>query len=177
MNNYTGEIVDMHPLFDHNNAFDENLINSIDGGNCLLMPGKSQKEAALYAINRCDFRIISDITPDLFYTKKHYESFCEKAIQLGLAKKNEQNKIFSIFNKKKYSFTIKPDNSINYYNKIRGAKTITLNALRNTKSINYKNNNSSQIENNISIKENTIHTNKDISENQNNKNNIEDISL
>ncbi|MBR3645517.1 MAG: hypothetical protein IKN54_03795, partial [Lachnospiraceae bacterium] len=82
MDNRTGKIVCMHPLFDHNNAFDPNFMNDPSGGICQLIPGKNQKEAALYAIKHCDFFCIRPITESMFYDKKMYESFMSRACEL-----------------------------------------------------------------------------------------------
>ena len=84
MNNMTGELICLHPLFDHNNCFDEDFIKDENGGNCQLLPGKTQKEAALYAIKHCDFRCIKPVTKDMFIDETMYKSFMKRAEELGL---------------------------------------------------------------------------------------------
>lgn len=87
MDNNTGEIVGMHPLYDHNNAFDLKFMEDPMGGDCQLIENKKLKEAAAYAINHCDFRFIKDIKKEMFINDKHYLSFMDKASSLGLAHK------------------------------------------------------------------------------------------
>ena len=84
LNNMTGELICLHPLFDHNNCFDEDFIKDENGGNCQLLPGKTQKEAALYAIKHCDFRCIKPVTKDMFIDETMYKSFMKRAEELGL---------------------------------------------------------------------------------------------
>lgn len=117
MNNFSGQIEDMHPLFDHNNAFDNECMNDVNGGRCLLLSGKSQKEAAIYAINKCDFRITRPITKDLFVNSEMYESFSKRACELGLYKIQSRTlKNFFARDFSKYvPTTIKSDNSEIYY--------------------------------------------------------------
>lgn len=122
MNNQTGKIIGFHPLFDHNNAFDKNFMEDKSGGICQLLPGKSQKEAAFYAIKRCDFRCIKPITKEMFFDKEMYESFMIRAEALGLYKEQKISLFDKIFAKEKERFIpaeIKNDNSNEYWNKIK----------------------------------------------------------
>ena len=132
MNNQTGKLVAMHPLFDHNNAFDKNFMNSKDGGICQLLPGKSQKDAAFYAIKRCDFRCIKPIEKSMFFDETMYESFMRRAVELGLYQKQKITFVDKIFSKKKELYIpveIKNDNSGDYWRNIN-LKLILKNEIR-----------------------------------------------
>ena len=74
----------MHPLFDHNNAFSEEDMSVPDGGASKLVSGHSKREVAIYAIKRCDFRCVKPVERRMFQTKAHYESFMQRAVELGL---------------------------------------------------------------------------------------------
>lgn len=89
MNNKTGEIITLHPLFDHNNCFDKDFMEDETGGFCQLMPGKNQQEAALYAIKKCSFHCIKAVTRDIFLNDQMYFTFMKRAEQLGLYKKRK----------------------------------------------------------------------------------------
>jgi hypothetical protein len=66
------------------------------GGICRLLPGKNQKEAALYAVKHCDFRCIKSVTKNMFFDNEMYESFIHRAVELGLYQKQK----LSLFDKK-----------------------------------------------------------------------------
>lgn len=122
MNNRTGKIVRMHPLFDHNNAFDAEFMADPNGGACQLMPGFSQRDAALYAIKRCDVRCLKPVSREIFLTKAMYECFVRRASELGLYQKKERNVLYKIFGGGKTDFfpvEIKPDNSSEYWDSVR----------------------------------------------------------
>lgn len=121
MDNQNGKLIAMHPLFDHNNAFDKNFMNSEDGGICQLLPGKNQKEAALYAIKRCDFRCIKSVEKSMFFDEAMYESFMNRAVELGLYQKQKITFADKIFSKKKEPFIpveLKDDNTAEYWKNI-----------------------------------------------------------
>ena len=84
VDNSTGKITGMHPLFDHNNAFSEEDMSVPDGGASKLVSGHSKREVAIYAIKRCDFRCVKPVERRMFQTKAHYESFMQRAVELGL---------------------------------------------------------------------------------------------
>ena len=83
----TTELLKMHPLFDHNNAFgiecmqDENYKSHFGD--------KSLKENALNAMRHCDFHFTKDITKDLFVTQRQYDCFMHRAEQLGVETKKQ----------------------------------------------------------------------------------------
>ena len=99
MDNKSGEIKNMHPLFDHNNAFDENEMKLKDGGESLMMLGKSKREAAQYAIKKCDFKIAENIPLDIFISKEHCESFVNRAKDLKLKISVKKNYLKNIVNR------------------------------------------------------------------------------
>lgn len=122
MNNHTGEIIGIHPLFDHNNAFSEKLERDENGGECLLINGKTQKEAALYAIKRCDFRITKPVPKEIFITEEDYKSCMERCCELGLYKKQEPNFFQKLKLKQFHEYVpveIKSNNSNEYYQSIQ----------------------------------------------------------
>lgn len=121
MDNQTGKIIRMHPLFDHNNAFDENFMDDPTGGICQLMPGKNMKEAALYAINKCDLRCIKPVTRKMFMTNKQYKTFMNRCEELGLYKKSSITLKNLLHNNKLEQYTpvkISNDNTKDYWNTI-----------------------------------------------------------
>ncbi len=84
MDNKTGQLIGLHPLFDHNNAFDKNEIKLKDGGDSLMVPGKSKLECAKFALKRCNFWLDSKIPKKIFLNQKHFDSFCARAAQLNI---------------------------------------------------------------------------------------------
>ena len=78
----TMEIVGCHPLFDHNNAFDNDWMHDRDKeyqfGNITI------REAAHRAMSRVDFHFISDITREDFITERQYKEFMSRAKELGI---------------------------------------------------------------------------------------------
>lgn len=89
MNNKTGEIADIHPLFDHNNAFTSSCIKTPTEVPCQMRPGKNLKVAARAAIKKCDIRCIKPVTRNMFIDEIAYQSFMSRAVELGLYKKRE----------------------------------------------------------------------------------------
>ena len=79
----TVEVLRLHPLFDHNNAFDNGVM---DDGNYLsyFYDNKSLKENAMMAIKKVDVHFTKPITRDMFLTTKQYETFMKRAKQLGI---------------------------------------------------------------------------------------------
>lgn len=122
MDNRTGKLLRIHPLYDHNNAFDSEFMADKTGGVCQLLPGKSQKEAALYAIKKCDFRITKPITRKMFPDDKMYLSFMERGTELGLFKEKKVSFLDKLPGKKTDLYEtveIKPDNSDEYWTSLR----------------------------------------------------------
>lgn len=117
MNNETGEVACMHPLFDHNNAFDNAFMDDPTGGICQLTENKNQKEAALYAIKNCDFRCVKPVTKNMFLNEKMYKTFMNRACELGLYKRQKISIFDKIFSSSKQEYIpveIK-ENNVNLY--------------------------------------------------------------
>lgn len=80
-------LISMHPLFDHNNAFDTDCMQ--DENYKSHFGGKTLKENAMDAMKHCDFHFTSDITRDMFVTERQYATFMKRAEQLRVVQKNE----------------------------------------------------------------------------------------
>ena len=91
VNNSNGNIVCCHPAYDHNNAFDECDMKSKHGGDSLILVGRTKKEAAEYAINKCDFHCVKPVEKEMFLTTAMYESFMNRACELGIYEKKEKS--------------------------------------------------------------------------------------
>lgn len=84
----TMELISCHPLYDHNNAFDREVMQDQTGGNSLILEGKTQKEAAQWALKQLRSRgieFVCNIKPEDFTFKSHYESFIRRMRSLGLS--------------------------------------------------------------------------------------------
>lgn len=79
----TMQLLGLHPLYDHNNAFDSGVMKDESYGSHFY--DKSLFEVAQMAIKRCDFRFTDKIKKKDFYYPDHYESFKQKAKNLGLS--------------------------------------------------------------------------------------------
>lgn len=91
MNNETGKIEKLHPLFDHNNAFDKDAMKD-ENRRSIVEDGKSMKEAAEYAIKRCDFKQIKPLKREMFLTDAHYNMFLKRCEELGIKLEIEKEK-------------------------------------------------------------------------------------
>lgn len=78
----TVEVLRLHPLFDHNNAFDNGVMD--DENYLSHFYDKSLKENAMMAIKKVDVHFTKPITRDMFLTTKQYETFMKRAEQLGI---------------------------------------------------------------------------------------------
>lgn len=81
-NNVVG-ITKCHPLWDHNNAFDIEYMRNKDAA--YLFCGMTMKQAALKAISKVDFHFTAPIERSDFITDRQYNSFKERALDLGLS--------------------------------------------------------------------------------------------
>lgn len=81
----TTEIVSLHPLFDHNNAFDKIVMEDENRESHFL--NKSLKENAMMAMKKVDFYFTKPITREMFLTSRQYEVFMKRANQLGIKTK------------------------------------------------------------------------------------------
>lgn len=87
----TTEILRLHPLFDHNNAFDNDVMNDESYNSHFL--NRTLKENALMAIRKVDVHFTKPITRDMFLTTKQYEVFMKRAGQLGIKVKSTLNSV------------------------------------------------------------------------------------
>lgn len=86
--NKTGELLACHPLFDHNNAFDEGDMEVADGGKSLMITDSSKREAAKYALKHCSFQCTKVLENKYFISPVAYDSFMKRAVELNLYKTN-----------------------------------------------------------------------------------------
>ena len=77
------EIKGCHPLYDHNNAFDTELMKD-DNAEYLYDSSMTMKQAATIAMKHIDFHFYREFTKDDFITERQYESFMRRAQQLGI---------------------------------------------------------------------------------------------
>lgn len=71
-------LVRCHPLFDHNNAFDKNVMKDETGGNSLIFDNKSLLEAAQYSLKRAAFEIPKYNYKKVLTLPGHYDSFMQR---------------------------------------------------------------------------------------------------
>ena len=77
------EILGCHPLFDHNNAFDPDLMVNKDA-EYLFNKNITMKQAAEIAMAHTDFHFTDTITKDDFMTVDQYNSFMDRADELKI---------------------------------------------------------------------------------------------
>ncbi len=82
MDNETMTVVKLHPLFDHNNAFDTGWM--LDKDVRYQASGRPLRETALNAIKHVDFQFTKAITKNDFMNVKQYNSFMDRAEELGI---------------------------------------------------------------------------------------------
>jgi len=80
----SGELLSLHPLFDHNLSFDRGTIAHPEGGYSLLFPRRTKKDVAMEAIQKCDFHFTSKVSESCFLEGYHAEAFGERCRKLGL---------------------------------------------------------------------------------------------
>lgn len=78
----TMELVSTHPLYDHNNAFDIEWINNPDAD--YQFNDMTIRQAANYAVKKCDIKITEEIQRSDFLTDRQYKCFMERAKELHL---------------------------------------------------------------------------------------------
>lgn len=78
----TMELISTHPLYDHNNAFDIEWINNPDAD--YQFNDMTIRQAANYAIKRCDIKITEEIQRSDFLTDRQYKCFMERAKELHI---------------------------------------------------------------------------------------------
>ena len=77
------EILKCHPLFDHNNAFDRELMYDHDA-RYLFDTSMTMREAAKKAMENVDFHFTDCITKEDFMDQEQWRSFMERADELGI---------------------------------------------------------------------------------------------
>ena len=96
-NSETMEILGLHPLFDHNNAFDKDVMNDEEYKSHFL--DNTLKQNAIMAIrNGCNFKFTKPITRDIFLTSKQYDCFMHRLSQLNSESLNYHNHDIYNFN-------------------------------------------------------------------------------
>jgi len=78
----TMEILECHPLFDHNNAFDIDFMRDMDAP--YQFGEMTMRQAARTAMKEVDFHFTAPITREDFITERQYKSFLARAKCLGL---------------------------------------------------------------------------------------------
>lgn len=78
----TMEILECHPLFDHNNAFDIDFMRNMDAP--YQFGEMTIRQAAVKAMEKVDFHFTAPITREDFITDRQYQSFRKRAECLGL---------------------------------------------------------------------------------------------
>ena len=78
----TMDIIGMHPLYDHNNAFDKDFMTEKDSE--YVFNGKSLRESAMDAMRHVDLHFTKEITREDFMTKRQYDCFMDRAEELGI---------------------------------------------------------------------------------------------
>lgn len=78
----TMEILGCHPLFDHNNAFDNEYMMNLDAP--YQFGELTVRQAALKGMQEVDFHFTAPITRADFITERQYQSFQKRAGCLGL---------------------------------------------------------------------------------------------
>ena len=89
------QIMGLHPLFDHNNAFDPEYMKNPDA-KYLAIPSMTTKEAALYAIKRVDFHFTEAISRNDFMNEAQYKLFSQRAEELNISIKHDLSDRLSI---------------------------------------------------------------------------------
>lgn len=89
----TTRVLGLHPLFDHNNAFDNGVMDDENYESHFL--SRTLKENALMAIRKVDVYFTKPVTRDMFLTTKQYETFTKRAGQLGIKVKSTLDSVIS----------------------------------------------------------------------------------
>lgn len=85
--------ISLHPLFDHNNAFDNGVMD--DENYLSHFYGRSLKENAMIAVKEVDVHFIKPINRDMFLTTKQYETFMKRVEQLGIQYKTGESSLLA----------------------------------------------------------------------------------
>ena len=86
MNNNTMEVTMLHPLFDHNMAYDAEM--SMNPDYVSEVTGRSSKVEAEDAVKHVDFYFTDEIVQNDFTTSSKYHIFMDRATKLGITRKD-----------------------------------------------------------------------------------------
>jgi hypothetical protein len=84
MENETGDLTKLHPLYDHNNAFDSEWLHQTDGGPSLMYQDRSKLEVARNCFRKCDLQLQGKIRRAEFVRDEHMQVFCERMARIGM---------------------------------------------------------------------------------------------
>jgi hypothetical protein len=84
MSNETGELTKLHPLYDHNNAFDSEWLHRADGGPSLMYQDRCKLEVARNSLRKCDLQLQGKIKRTEFVKDEHMQVFCERMSRIGM---------------------------------------------------------------------------------------------
>ena len=87
--NLTGKVLKCHPLFNHDKAFDAEILNNLNGGPSQVFEGLNQYQAALKSLENCEFKMLRKPHRNLFLNYEMYNSFMRKAVRLGLLREDK----------------------------------------------------------------------------------------
>jgi hypothetical protein len=79
----TGEILGLHDLYDHNNAFDYDCMTH-EAYRSVIFPDKTMKQCAMDFLKFSELRNTKRIKPDMFPGALAYETFVKRCDQLGI---------------------------------------------------------------------------------------------
>jgi hypothetical protein len=102
MENSSGKIKCCHPLFDHNNAFSKEDMETYDGGESQVFGGFSKQEVAKKVVADAGIIFNRQVTEELFLDELHYETFTKRAEELGLCE--HKIKKWMLWKKDTYGF-------------------------------------------------------------------------
>ncbi|MDE7312217.1 MAG: hypothetical protein K2N87_11475 [Eubacterium sp.] len=84
----TTEILGLHFLFDHNNAFDTAYMKDPDAS-YIAMSDMTMRQAAMYAAKRVKVEYTIPFQPSDFITERQYQCFTSRLKDLGIRRKQE----------------------------------------------------------------------------------------
>lgn len=85
----TTQILGLHPLFDHNNAFDTALINDPDAA-YIVMSNVTMRQAARHAVQKINVRYNRPFKREDFMTQRQYDSFMNRLKELNIKQKDQR---------------------------------------------------------------------------------------
>ena len=94
----TTEIVGCHPLYDHNNAFDLDVMRD-DDFKSIFISNATMRECAVNAMKNVDFHFYREFTRDDFLTERQFKSFTNRARYLGIQVKEGYKSAIDVLTK------------------------------------------------------------------------------